>query len=200
VIRISDNTIIDGKFYVRGTPLPYASVADMPEILKPLVVTGEPEEDEGPDVARGAFELNRLYAVRDDGRLGRQLQRKVERDIAEMERAAQEQDWIEEEMDAPLPPAVAESLQAEHENAVAFAKAQLEADARRSDAASDAAAAALEPPQLYVRRGDRHYQPAHRARLRPGEAVYIRNQSGGLECIGTTDGHSQLPDPPTIIT
>ena len=53
-----------------------------------------------------------------------------------MESAAEEQEWIEEQADAPLPTQVAESLQEAHENAVGFAAAQA------------AAIASAEPPRM----------------------------------------------------
>ena len=197
VIRISDNTIIDGKFYVRGTPLPYATVAAMPEILKPLVVTGEPEEDEEPAGARGAFQTNTLYEVTDDNRLGRAVRRRVERQIAALEDENARADWIEEEVNsAELPPEVAAELQDAHDSHVELQRAQAKADAARSDAASDAAAAALEPPQLYVRRGSRHYAPALSARLKAGESVFTRNPEGRFEYVGIVNGHGELPNLP----
>jgi hypothetical protein len=200
VIRISDNTIIDGKFYVRGTPLPYATVAAMPEILKPLVVTGEPEEDEEPAGARGAFQTNTLYEVTDDNRLGRAVRRRAERQIAALEDENARADWIEEEVNsAELPPEVAAELQDAHDSHVELQRAQAKADAARSDAASDVAAAALEPPQLYVRRGSRHYAPALSARLKAGESVFTRNPEGRFEYVGIVNGDGELPDLPITL-
>lgn len=134
-IRISTNTIIGNRFFYAYEPLPFARVEDLPENLRPLVVTGEPEA-EGPNEPCGAFQLNTRYQLTSDGRLGRRLQREV----AQMEAENEFEGWVEEQMDAPLPPEVAQGLQEEHENSVAFAAAQLAADASRSDAASDAAA------------------------------------------------------------
>jgi hypothetical protein len=51
-----------------------------------------------------------------------------------------------------------------------------------------------------VRRGGRHYAPADKARLKPGEEVFIRQPDGGFQFIGTTDARAQLPDLPVIIT
>jgi hypothetical protein len=194
-IRISTNTIWEGKFYTAGEPLPFERIADLPENLQPLVVTSEPEAEE-PNEPRGSFQTGVIYEMTPDGRLGRALRRKVERQVAELEAAAQENDWIEEQVaTAELPPEIAKDLQEEHEAAIAFAKAQAEADARRSDEVSDAAAAEL--PRMYVKRGGRHYAPADKARLLPGENVFIRQPADGrFECIGITDGDAQLPDLP----
>jgi hypothetical protein len=193
-IRISTNTILNGRFYNRGEPLPVASAADLPDNLKPLVVT-EPEAEEEPNEPRGSFETGVVYEMTSDGRLGRAVRRQA----AVMEAAAQEDEWIEEQMDAPLPPQIAESLQEAHESSVARQAAQAAADTARADQASDAAAAASEPPRLYVKRGSRHYAPADKARLKPGEPVYVRQPEGGLECIGTTDSKAELPDLPITL-
>ena len=152
LIRISDNTIIDGKFYVRGEPLPFTRVEDLPPNLQPLVVTGEPEEPEEPNVARGSYQTGIVYEMTEDGRLGRALRRNVQRQIAQLEAENERAEWIEAEASGPeLPPSIAEDLQAEHENAIALAKAQMAANARRSDEVSDAAAAAAELPRMYVK-------------------------------------------------
>jgi hypothetical protein len=200
-IRISDNTILNGKFYNRYEPLPVERIEDLPPNLRPLVVSDVPEDEEPAVGPRNiAFQLNTLYGVDADGRLTRAHQRKVDREIAELEAKNAQQEWIEDELDsAELPPSIAEDLQAKHDDAVAFAKAQAEVDARRADEVADAAIAAQEPVQMYVRRGDRHYAPARSARLKPGEDVFIRQPSGRFHCIGTTDGHAELPDPPIEI-
>ena len=138
--------------------------------------------------------MGEIYRVTDDNRLGRRLQRQV----AQMEAEAEEADWIEEQLDAPLPPEIAQSLQEDHENAVALAKAQAAADARRSDEAADAAAAAMEPVKMYVRRGSRHYAPVGSAKLKPGEPVHVRQAGGKLKYVGETTGDAipELPDLP----
>ena len=198
-IRISTNTILNGRFFNAGEPLPVERIEDLPENLRPLVVTGEPEaEAEEPNKPRGSFETGVIYEMTDDGRLGRALRRNVQRQVAELEAENEREEWIEAEAaSAELPPTIAESLQAEHENSVALAAAQLAADANRADAVSDAAAAA-ELPRMYVRRGSRHYSPADKARLQPGEDVFTRQPDGHFECIGTTDGNAELPDLPII--
>ena len=132
-----------GKFYTAGEALPVASVADLTENLQKVVATSEPEAEE-PNEPRGNFETGVIYEMTDDGRLGRTLRRKVQRQVAELEAAAQEDDWIEEQAaTAELPPEIAEGLQAEHERHVDMQKAQLAVDADRSDAASNAAAEVL---------------------------------------------------------
>ena len=51
---------------------------------------------------------------------------------------------------------------------------------------------------LFVKRGDRYYMPALKARLRANEDVYIRQPDGSFQFIGTTDARADLPDLPTI--
>jgi hypothetical protein len=181
-------------FISAGDPSPYRSINEVPENLRPVIATEADFSDE-PNVPRGAFQLGELYRVTDDDRLGRRL----ERQAARMEAAVQEQEWVEEQLDASLPPEIAADLQEDHENAIAFAKAQAAADARRADELADSVIATQDPPTLFVRRGSRHYAQAHKTRLKPGEPVFIRQANGRFECIGETDGDSQLPDPPTIV-
>jgi hypothetical protein len=53
-IRLSTNTILNGKFVNAGEPLPVSRIEDLPPNLKPLVVTGdlELEEPEGYSLRR----------------------------------------------------------------------------------------------------------------------------------------------------
>jgi hypothetical protein len=203
IIRISDNTILAGKFYSRYEPLPVERVEDLPLILQPLVVSGPEPEGEEPDDSQprnAMFEMNTLYQVDPDGRLGRQLQRRVQRQVAELEAAAQEADWIEEEISAAeLPASIAAELEDSHRADVERQKAQAAVDARRSDEASDAAATSLKPPQFFVRRGSRHYTPIGSARLKPGEPVFIRKPEGRFEFIGETDSKGSPPDVPITV-
>jgi hypothetical protein len=170
-IRLSTNTIWEGKFYNRGEALPVASVADLTENLRPLVVTGEPDADEDePNEPRGSFETGVICEMTPDGRLGRALKRKVERQVAQLEAENAQEEWLEEQVaEAELPPEIAEGLQEEHRRHVGLQAAQLAADASRSDAASDAAEEASAVPRMYVKRGGRHYAPtkqgSNRARM-----------------------------------
>ena len=191
-LRLSCNTILDGRFINAGDRLPVERGADLPEVLRPLVVTGEPEPEE-PNEAGGFFDLNTPYRVTDDNRLGRRVQRQ----ISEMEAAAQEQEWIEEQMDAPLPPRIAETLQQAHQSHVGLQAAQAAALARAADAVADAAAAASAPRPLYVKRGSRHYVEIHRTKLRPAEPVFVKDADGAYESIGITDSRCEPPEPPS---
>ncbi len=179
-ITLTTNTILNGRFYVAGAVLPVARIEDLPEPLQPLVVTGEPEADEEADQPRGSFDLNTPYLLTSDGRLGRAVRRQV----AELEAAAEQEEWLEEQMDSPLPPEIAADLEDEHHKHVGLQAAQLGAAARMSDDIADGAAAAAEPPVLFVKRG---------------EPVFMKDPDGSFQFIGTTDSRADLPDPPTII-
>ncbi len=197
VIRISTNTIIGNKFYVMDDPLPFARVEDLPENLRPLVVSDELEPEE-PNRPRGNFQLGEVYEMTDDGRLGRTLRRRVERQVAQLQAENDYEEQLEEEAaNAELPPEVADDLQAQHRAHVDMQAAQMSAAARAADDIADAAAAAQEPPRLYVKRGGRHYAPAHKARLKPGEDVFVKDPADGtFQFIGTTDSRAEPPDTP----
>ena len=187
------------RFVNAGEDSPYRSIDEVPINLRPLIVTGElePEEENAP---RGAFQLNTPYETTPDGRLGRQLRRRIDRQVAALEAEEELTEWIEAESERPLPPEVAESLQAEHEAHVAQQAAEMGAAARMSDAIADAAIAAQEPPELFVKRGGRHYAPAHKARLKPGEDVFMKDPDDGtFQFIGTCDSRGDLPDAPITI-
>ena len=125
-------------------------------------MTSEPEAEEPDDQPRGAFDLNTPYHVTSEGRLGRRVQRQ----IAALEAEAEEEAWAEEEADRPLPPEVAESLQASHQDAVGLQAAQTAAAARAVDEIADPVIAEQEPTERFVRRGSRHYVQIHRTKLR----------------------------------
>jgi hypothetical protein len=186
----------DGKsvYLAAGELSPWTRIEDVPPRLQNVIESEAAEEPEGP---RGSFHLNTPYEVTDDNRLGRAVRRRVERQIADLEDENARADWIEEEVNsAEWPPEVAAELQDAHDSHVELQRAQAQVDARRSDEVSDAAAAALEPPRLYVKRGSRHYAPAVNARLKAGESVFTRNPEGRFEYIGIVNGDGELPDPP----
>jgi hypothetical protein len=200
IVRISTNTIVNGKFYKRGEPLPFTKVEDLPPNLQPLVVSGssEPEEPDGPRIS---YQLGDVYEVRDDDRLGRRLRRSVEQQAAQLE----SENDLEEELEAQLteagqlPPEVAESLQEDYQSSVAQQAAQLAATARATDSIADAQIEANEVPRMYVKRGSRHYLPAEKAKLKPSEAVFTKNASGRFEYVGETTGDCELPNLPITL-
>ena len=132
-ITLSVNTLIDGKFIQAGDPLPVSS-DNLPESLKPFVVTDdEPEPD---DESNARFELNTVYAMNSEGRRGRALNRQV----AQLEAEAEQQAWAEEQLfSPPLAPEIAEALQAANEESVGRQMAEAEVRARWLDSATEAA-------------------------------------------------------------
>ena len=203
-IRISDNLIMDGKFFNRYEPLPVERVEDLPEHIRPLLVSGpDPEEserqpDDGP--RNIAFQLNTPYGVDEDGRLTRAHQCKVDREVAQLEAKNAQEEWLEDTLaNSELPPEIVADLQAKHEDAIGFAKAQAEVDANRADEVADAVIAEQELVQMYVKRGSRHYAPVGTARLKAGDPVFIRQPSGRFHFVGEVDGDGQLPDLPIEI-
>jgi hypothetical protein len=134
-------------------------------------------------------------------RLGRALRRKVERQVAELEAENEREEWIEEEVaSAELPATIAEELNAEHQRHVGLQAAQLAAAARAADDIADPAIAAAEPPQMFVKRGSRHYVEIHRTKLKPAEPAFTKDPAdGAYACIGITDSKAQPPDLPITL-
>lgn len=97
-LRLSTNCIINGQFVVAGDPLPVAA-EDLPETLKPLVMTGEPEPEE-ENTPRGSFETGVVYELTSDGRLGRAVRRQA----AELEAENEREEWLEQEPTLSCPP------------------------------------------------------------------------------------------------
>ena len=205
-ITISTNCILNGKFYVVGSPLPVERAEDLPETLQPLVVVtdaAEESDEEEENAPRCTFQLNEVYQTTENGGLGlgRALKRKVERQVAELQAENEfEEQLAEEAANAELPPEVARDLQDAHDAHVGLQKAKMAAAARVADDITDAAIAESAPPQLFVKRGGRHYARADKARRKPGEDVFIKDTDGTFQFIGTTDSRADLPEPPVKIT
>jgi hypothetical protein len=193
-LRLSANCIAQGRFIPRGEPVPFTHET-LPEHLRPYVAAHEAAE-ELDDSPRGSFELNVAYAVTSDNRLGRQVRREMRR----IEEETEAELLIEEEAaNVQLPEEIASELADEHAQHVARQVAQLGASARMSDAIADAAAEASAPPRLYVKRGGRHYASVDRAKLKPDEAVYVRQPDGHFEYVGQTDSRGEPPDAPVTL-
>jgi hypothetical protein len=205
-IRLRTNAIFDGRYFPAGTPIPVKTIDELTPNLQAVVCSAGELEEEPPE-SIGAqhtanFQLNTPYSVADDGRLGRAQRRRVERQVAELQADAEEDEWLEEQVVAAgeLPQEIAEDLADTHRKHIEFERAQLAADARRVDAAEQVAIALTAPLKMFVRRGSRHYLPVDKARkLKASEPVYIKNpESGRFEHIGDCDSDGQLPDPPAI--
>ena len=188
------------RFIVAGEDSPYRSLDEVPTNLREAIADEAEAEPDEPNEARGAFQMGVPYELTDDGRLGRELKRKVQREIAQLELENDFEEQLEEEAaNAQLPPEIASDLQASHEDSVAWQKAQMGASASAADQIADAAIAAQEPPELFVKRGSRHYVQIHRTKLKPAEPVFVKKPDGGYQSIGICDAKAQPPDPPTIL-
>jgi hypothetical protein len=86
------NTVVDGKLIPADDPLPFAA-DNVPPSLQLFVVTDdEPELEE----SNACFELNTVYQVNSESRIGRALSRQV----AQLEAEAERQDWAEGQLSA----------------------------------------------------------------------------------------------------
>ena len=203
LIRFTTNVIAPdpaapggSRFIVAGQDSPYRSLDEVPINLRGVIASGEPEPQE-PNEARANFQTGVVYELTDDNRLGRALRRKVERQVRGLQAENAFEEQLEEQAaNEELPPEIVADLEQSHAAAVGLEAAQRAAEAQAADALSDDVAESLEPPELFVQRPGRHYQSALKAKLKPGENVYVREPDGSYEFIGTCDSMGGLPDPP----
>jgi hypothetical protein len=105
---LSVNAIIDGKFYGAGTPLPFTSENDLPEVLRSFIATGE--EASTQPVVRNIYDLHPA----------------ARRAVRRLEMHAAHQEFAEQVAAEPLPPETAAALEASHELHIGRAKAEAE--------------------------------------------------------------------------
>ena len=74
-IKLSVNTLIDGKFIQAGEPLPVSS-DNVPPSLQPFVVTSG-DEPEAEEEVRANYELGVTYQMTESGQRGRALSRQL---------------------------------------------------------------------------------------------------------------------------
>jgi hypothetical protein len=122
------------RFFVAGEPTPYLSLDEVPPNLQPFSVSAD-DEPEAEVEGRANFELNTVYQLNSDGRLGRALSRQA----AQLETENALRDWAEEQLNTPLAPEVADALQAQNDARVGRQMAEAESRARWRDTASEAA-------------------------------------------------------------
>ena len=183
--------VADGKYYAAGEPIPF-DAETIPDSLQPyLAGDAEPEPPAAPTLN---FQLNRVYEVDPQGAI---ITRHGRREAARLagEAAAQAQAEADAEAAGELPPETREALQASHDTAIGLALKAAEIAARDRDAAAEAAQREpAKPSELYVRRGGA-WMRAERARLRPGEPIFVRQLSGEWEAVGVVDASGGLPPP-----
>jgi hypothetical protein len=178
-LRLSTNCIVNGKFIPAGSPVPFATEADLPPNLKGLVATGDEEFYDPSD--------RNLYFGDPRGRSrARQLLSNV-----------LWQDQVESaELEArKLPAETQAALEDEHTLRIARLKAQAEYNQGLSDAAYEAASkqAAETETEYYVKRGG-EWGKVQNARLRPGEPCFVKRPNGQYEVSGYIDANGEPPD------
>ena len=102
--------------------------------MRAFVVTDD-DEPEAEEEGRANYELGVVYQMTESGHRGRALTRQV----AELEREAENQAWVEEQLSAPLRPDIAEAFEDQNAQRVGRQMAEAETRARWIDAASEAA-------------------------------------------------------------
>jgi hypothetical protein len=160
----------------------FGSESDLPESLRPFVATG----DETPP-----FNPSERYIYAD-------LPRNTRRQVRKLEAIAQEKEAAEAEVDQPLREDLQAALEDAHAAHIGRAKAQMAFNQSAIDVAHEAAAAATEPPQLYVRRGG-EWAHVERAKLKPGETCFLKRENGEMEAAGVVNSRGE-PPPPEITT
>jgi len=201
-ILLTVNAVINGGWFGAGTPIPFETPEEVPEPLRPFIVS-EPEAPEEPEEYRGDYQPNTVYLMNPAGPGGRAL-----REVAQLAGAAAEQEAAEEAAQAAahLDEETAQILQADHDAAVAFqikaaevAQAQRDAPVIAAQRELEEEAAGGKPAvSFYVRRGA-VWSLATRARLRPGEPVYVKQPSGQWWTVGVVDANGALPPPEVTI-
>ena len=182
------------RFIKAGEPSPYCDISEVPEQLKGFIAGDEDAESQGPP--GGLFELNTIYNVSPEGAI---LSRAGRRAAAQL---AGEASW-QAQAEARRRPSTRKprGLQQEHDLRIGVAlDAEIRArDAEEAIAAAQAEAAGAEqkPAAIYVKRGGA-WMHAERARLRPGEPVFVKEPSGAWAAVGTVNSTGGLPPPPEV--
>jgi hypothetical protein len=170
------NTVIDGKFYAAGDPLPFKDESAVPVSLRPFLASEAAPPSEPP--TRNIYDLP--LALR--------------RQVRGLELAAAEKAWVEQQASEPLPSDVAEALQDAHDRSVSITKAQLAYNLSAVDIVHEAAAEEAEAKtiQYFVKRGG-EWARVQNARLKPGEQ-YFAKRAGGWEYVGVINANGELPE------
>jgi hypothetical protein len=174
---LSVNCIHDGRFYAAGTATPYTSEADLPLAMKGFIASEATPAPFDPSVRN-------IYG---------DMTPAARRQVRQLELAAAEREWFEEQAAEPLPEDVQAALEDSHAAYIARLKAEAEYDGKLADTAFQAAQPAP-PPQLYVRRGG-EWGHVERAKLKPAEHVFVRRENGQMESVGVVDSNGQPPPP-----
>jgi hypothetical protein len=185
-VVLSTGAIIDGVYFAAGQTLPYTAEHEVPENLRPHILT---DADELPvPVVRNVY---------------------AHMQTPEQQRAVQEcrgniqlqTDWAEDAAiaEAKLPPETEAVLRDTAERNAALEKAKLKAKQDAVDNAYEAAAQHAEEvqTQYFVRRGGA-WGKVQNCQLRPGETCFVKRENGEYEASGFIDSTGS-PPPPEII-
>ena len=134
IIAPSDGAPGGSRFFPAGEPSPYNDISAVPDHLRAFVVTGD-DEPEAEVEGQANFTLGVTYQMTESGQRGRALSRQV----AELEREADQRDWLEEQLSTPLRPDIAAAVEDQNAQRVGRQMAEAETRARWIDAASEAA-------------------------------------------------------------
>jgi hypothetical protein len=221
-IRLTCSTILNGELFPFDTVLPFATVDDLREFVRPYVIRNAEAPSEPVSHERDlSFRLHQSYGVDSEGyRFG-----DVDRQAAQMESVEAERARIEAAMNQPPDQTVADALELariDHATNIERQKAQTEATARRQDAeqawireqqerdaanadvdgfssASDQPAEDLEQPKpkkmrkRFLNRNGTWLRATRVSRKKIGEAVYVRNGPGDFIQVGVVNKHGRLP-------
>jgi hypothetical protein len=156
-----------------------------------LVPEGGPESPE--EAARLNYQPGVVYRTDERGAI---LTREGRQQAAELQAIVEEKEYFEQEASEPLRPDVAAALEDAHERSIGRAKAQTEYFQELQDQTFEAVTApAAKTLERFVRRRGRHYTEVGKARLKPGEPVFIREPSTGeFRSIGIVNAAGELPE------
>jgi hypothetical protein len=174
-IRLTANAIVAGQFIRAGDPTPYTAEENLPESLKPFVATGDEEPFRA--VERNIYDVH--PALRGQAR--------------RLEAIALEKERAESLAAEPPAPNLAAAITDAHELHIGAALKQAEVDQRLRDSAFEAMQPPA-PPQLFVRRGGEMAR-IERAKLKVGETVFVRRESGQMESVGVINQNGEPPEP-----
>jgi hypothetical protein len=204
-IRLSVNTVVDGRWFAAGERLPYKDAAAVPPALQPFVISEDDADDAGPSGPPTLnFQPGRVYDVNPEGAI---ITRHGRREAARLagEAAAQAQAEADAEAAGELPPETQAALEDAHAVSIGLQiKAAEIAQARRDDLEEAIRLEALragepaKPAEFHVKRGS-VYRRAGDVRLRPGEQLFTRQPNGQWWVAGLVDATGSLPPTETIL-
>jgi hypothetical protein len=130
-VRLRVSCLLNGRVYRYGEPVPAEDLP--PGFRKYVVPENEAPEQDAPSARSLTIRTNQSYRFDSEGYRVARHERKISREIAQLESQAAGQEALEESSQQPLPPEVAQELQDRHDTYIAGAIADAEVRARRGD-------------------------------------------------------------------